>query len=186
MDELFIHTKNVYSDSACYFIGIDVEPPVRIARPSSLRMRRPNTVTGFNDRQFIERDLLNLLKSGRTWFGELFDLTTTYTFSFNIPFLEPGSDEHLACIPVRRVPWGPPITVRSESLPVVALNATFTVQGVAENYTAHIGRYFRTSRLLSPKRQRGPLHHHLQQAQPGDLGRVAGLLGTEQSAITCA
>ena len=44
------------------------------------------TVTAFNDRQFIERDLANLIKSGRTWYGEYFDLVTSYTFNFNIPF----------------------------------------------------------------------------------------------------
>jgi len=84
---LFTHTKHVYADSASYFIGIDVEPPVRIASITSATDAPTQTVTRFNDRQVIDRDLVNLIKSGRTWFGEAYDLVTTYTYGFDVPNL---------------------------------------------------------------------------------------------------
>ena len=86
-DTLFKHTKNVYTDSASYFIGIDVDAPFRI-QPVALTTDAPtHTVTRFRDRQVIDRDLVNLIKSGRTWFGEVYDITTTYTYNFETPNL---------------------------------------------------------------------------------------------------
>jgi hypothetical protein len=84
---LFKHVKNTYTDSASYFIGVDVDPPVRVA-PVTLSSDAPTrTVTRFNDRQVIDRDLVNLVKSGRTWYGETYDLTTTYSYNFETPGL---------------------------------------------------------------------------------------------------
>ncbi len=83
----FIHTKNVFTDSASYFIGIGVDPPHRSA-PAALANGSPTrTVTAFDDHQFLEKDVVNLLKSGRTWYGETFDMITTHNFSFNTPNL---------------------------------------------------------------------------------------------------
>lgn len=84
---LFAHTKHVYTDSASYFIGIDVEPPVRISTITSTTDAPTQTVTRFNDRQVIDRDLVNLVKSGRTWFAEVYDLVTTYSYGFDVPNL---------------------------------------------------------------------------------------------------
>ena len=87
----FFHTKNTYSDSACYFIGLDVEAPTRIVNTALSGDGATDQVTGFTDRQVIDRDLVNLLKSGRTWCGDTYDLTTTYNYNFTVPFLR--SDE---------------------------------------------------------------------------------------------
>ncbi len=135
------HVKNVYSDSASYFIGIDVAPPVRITSASLSTDQPTATVTTFTDRQFIERDLLNLLKSGRTWFGETFDLTLSYTFSFNVPFL--ASDETSS---IRVTGAARTLGTANYSNFVITsggqLNETIAVQGVTENYTGQYGRYF--------------------------------------------
>ena len=86
----FKHTKNVYSDSASYFIGIDIEEPKRIQAVAQSTDPLTDQVSAFTDRQVIDRDLVNLLKSGRTWYGETYDLTTTYNYSFSLPFLRPS------------------------------------------------------------------------------------------------
>ena len=87
----FIHTKNTYSDSASYFIGLDVEEPKRMMAASLSTEGSTDQVTVFSDRQVIDRDLVNLLKSGRTWCGDTYDQTTTYNYNFSVPFLR--SDE---------------------------------------------------------------------------------------------
>lgn len=143
-DTLFTHTKNVYTDSASYFVGINIDPPKRI-QPVALN---PNpatrTVTQFNDRQFIERDLVNLLKSGRTWYGETFDITTTYSFNFETPGL-------VCTYPARVVIGGAARTLNSgiitnQSTFTItsgnALSQTWPVNGVPPNYTAALGRSF--------------------------------------------
>ncbi|MBL7939443.1 MAG: type IX secretion system sortase PorU [Flavobacteriales bacterium] len=138
----FLHTKNVYTDSASYFIGLDVEPPVRVSSASLTEDPATTTVTSFDDHQYIERDIVNLLKSGRTWYGEIFDLTTSYTFGFNSPFPVPG-DSATLCIAgaARTVGTGDysSFDVTSGS----ALDVNFTVQGVSSNYTGALGRAFK-------------------------------------------
>lgn len=145
---LFRHTKNVYCDSAHYFVGIDVEPPVRIGSASLGSGVPTHTVSTFNDRQFIERDVLNLLKSGRTWFGELFDITTSYTYSFNVPNIVQTDSAVVRVTGAARtlgLSNSSSFEVRSSG----ALDETFTVQGVSENYTGPYGRMFdRTLKFL--------------------------------------
>lgn len=93
----FNHTKNTYSDSATYFIGLDVEEPKRMGDVALSGDAATDQVTAFTDRQVIDRDLVNLLKSGRTWCGDTYDLTTTYNYNFSAPFLK--SDEP-ACVTI--------------------------------------------------------------------------------------
>jgi hypothetical protein len=83
----YVHTKNTYTDSATYFVGIDVEPAKRIGEAALSSNPATDQVTGFTDRQVIDRDLVNLLKTGRTWFGDTYDITTTFNYSFSVPNL---------------------------------------------------------------------------------------------------
>jgi len=141
-DVYFLHTKNVYTDSASFFIGLDVEPPVRVSAASLTENPVTTTVTAFDDHQYIERDIINLLKSGRTWYGEIFDLTTSYTFGFNSPFPVAGGSATLCVSGAARTVG----TVNFSSFDVnsgSALDVNFTVQGVSDNYTGAIGRPFR-------------------------------------------
>ena len=83
----FNHVKNVYSDSASYFIGIGTDGPKRIAAVVQSTAPPTNQVTAFSDRQVIDNDGINLIKSGRTMFAETFDQVTTYNYNFNLPNL---------------------------------------------------------------------------------------------------
>ncbi len=87
IDTLYAHTKHVFTDSASYFLTLDVEPPVRVQAIPQSTLPATRTITQFNDRQVIDRDLTNLIKSGRTWFGEVYDMVTTYNYSFDTPNL---------------------------------------------------------------------------------------------------
>lgn len=138
----FAHTKHAYSDSACYFIGLDVDAPKRIAPAQLTSDPATVTVTTFNDRQFIERDLVNFLKSGRTWYGETYDLTTTYNYAFDTPFLV--SNEQ-ACVKVdvaaRTLMTGG--MTNSSTFSIVSgsgLNGTLAVTSVSGSYTGAYAR----------------------------------------------
>lgn len=135
----FVHTKNVFTDSASYFIGIGIEPPYRIQNVAVANESPTATVTTFNDRQFIERDLVNLIKSGRTFYGESFDQVTTYNFSFDTPFLVPEEPAVLTVNAVARTVG----TSNSSSFNVVsgsALNSSFTILGLGSGYTQPAAR----------------------------------------------
>ncbi|MDD4215300.1 MAG: hypothetical protein PHR81_10850, partial [Bacteroidales bacterium] len=60
-------------------------PGKRITGIPSLSAPADFTATTFNDYAFYENDSLNLIKSGREFYGEVFDMTTSRSFSFNFP-----------------------------------------------------------------------------------------------------
>lgn len=91
-DNLFHHTENIYSDKTFYFLTTDGNDGLRVS-PVSQPTSYDQTITTFDDFQFVEQDLTNLLHSGRLWLGEKFDYTnTSSSHSFNIPGILASSD----------------------------------------------------------------------------------------------
>lgn len=87
----YFHTKNIYSDYSYYFIEVDNGNGKRILDRPSLNSTT-SVINSFDDHVFYEKDLVNVLNSGRQWYGEAFRLTPARDISFNIPGLIPNSD----------------------------------------------------------------------------------------------
>jgi hypothetical protein len=89
----WFHTKHYYSDSAYYFIKINDTDPLRISTENNTEVA--NRVSdSFQDFIFVESDQYSPAKSGREFYGDLYDavLTGNYTFSFpNVKTTEPAS-----------------------------------------------------------------------------------------------
>src|SRR6188508_221717 len=89
VNKRFTHQKNLFSDSAYYFITIGGAGK----RIASLQINTPPalTVNSFNERIFHELDTINLLSSGKEWLGEEFadapSKTLSRSFSVSIPDL---------------------------------------------------------------------------------------------------
>ncbi|HEV8271949.1 MAG TPA: type IX secretion system sortase PorU [Chitinophagaceae bacterium] len=87
LNKRFIHQKNLYSDSAYYFITIGGIGN----RITSLQVNTPPTlsVNSFNERIFHELDTINLLSSGKEWLGEEFadapGKILSRSFSISVP-----------------------------------------------------------------------------------------------------
>ena len=82
----FKHEINKFSDTTYYFLtfGNTGEPIKRISSQASQAL--PNQIVNtFNAHEYYERDLVNIIKSGDKWFGEVFDVKTTYDFTFSFP-----------------------------------------------------------------------------------------------------
>jgi len=90
-DKKFHHTLNRYADTTYYFITTELGQGKRITQQSSSTLLATKTVRTFDDYAFHETDAINLIKSGREWFGEVFDLTTAYNFSFTFPNIDVSS-----------------------------------------------------------------------------------------------
>lgn len=89
LNKKFIHQKNIYSDSAYYFITIGGAGKRILAQQN---IPAPTgSVNSFNERIFHELDTINLLSSGKEWFGEEFadapGKTLSRSFTVNIPNL---------------------------------------------------------------------------------------------------
>ena len=85
---LFSHTSHLYSDSSYYFINLGgPHLPFRIG--SAITTTNPEThiVNSFLDFKFLENDAINLLKSGSQWYGDVYDVQTSFSYEFNFPNL---------------------------------------------------------------------------------------------------
>ena len=82
---IFKHSKNLYSDTAWYFINSDLGPGKRISSQAQSSATATHTVDVFDDYGFVENDQENFMKTGRRWFGNRMEATNSFSFNFNFP-----------------------------------------------------------------------------------------------------
>lgn len=82
----FDQVNNVYSENSCYFININSsETPLRILNVASSPNPVTHTVNSYTYFDIYENDLVNLVKGGQRWYGELFDTELERVFNFSVP-----------------------------------------------------------------------------------------------------
>lgn len=87
----FSRVLNIYDDYTAYFININsAEPPARITQADLTNSPPSHQVTDYNSYTIHEQELVNLMRSGQRWYGELFDANLTQNFSMNIPDINPN------------------------------------------------------------------------------------------------
>src|SRR5690606_32577027 len=80
---------NLYSDRSYYYVTTTGGNGKRITdmpQPSSGN----TTITTFEDYQFHEKDLINIVRTGRRWFGEPFNIDAEQEFNFRFPGVVPS------------------------------------------------------------------------------------------------
>lgn len=84
----FVKTTNCYSDLGYYFISSGGNEKI-IENKDELDDSDTQPIRNFIDYQFQEKDLTNLLSSGREWYGDEFN-NTTYerNYSFSVPDID--------------------------------------------------------------------------------------------------
>ncbi|MBX9851784.1 MAG: type IX secretion system sortase PorU [Cytophagaceae bacterium] len=87
---IYLHSKNLYSDYAYYFITVSPGTGTRVVDQASVG-GATQTITSFDERIFHEIDKQNIVISGREWYGEVFDFTTEQTFSYPAPGITPNT-----------------------------------------------------------------------------------------------
>ncbi len=80
----FEYEKNIYSDTAYYFLNVDGADGKRIATKENLAGTPTATITSFNDHISFEEDEINLISSGRGWYGETISSGETQVFNHQI------------------------------------------------------------------------------------------------------
>ncbi len=79
------YSPHSFSDTSFYYITSDLGTGQRIPQQTS-SSASPNKTTNTQDYfGFHELNTLNVVKSGREFYGEKFDFNTSYSFNFNIP-----------------------------------------------------------------------------------------------------
>jgi len=79
----FYYESNLYSKQNFYFITVGPDAGKRI-EPATEASGSSVVVDTFNDFVYHESDEYSELKSGREWFGERYDVNTTYAYRFDI------------------------------------------------------------------------------------------------------
>ncbi len=90
-NKVYTHKKNKYTLTSAYFITASLGSGKRIQTEASLSQPADFVVTEFDDYAFHEIDSLNLIKSGREFYGEVFDVKTSYSYDFSFPNVVSGS-----------------------------------------------------------------------------------------------
>ncbi len=78
---------NIYTDKSYYFLNISPGNGKRIASLQQPEGTPDLVIDTFNDYKFHELDEYNLVKAGRRWFGDRFDIEPLKTFQFEFPNL---------------------------------------------------------------------------------------------------
>ncbi len=82
---LFSHTINPYTDQTFYFLNFNQEEGKRVAVTDYSGLTPTSYVNEFTDYAVHENDAVNILKTGREWYGELFRDQTVYEYAFQFP-----------------------------------------------------------------------------------------------------
>ncbi len=95
---IYTHQINYYSDTTWYFLTLHEDKPgKRILKKESQHQLPTISTTEFIDRQFHELDLVNLILSGREWFGEIFSMAKpSYSFDFVFPDRIPNREAFIS------------------------------------------------------------------------------------------
>lgn len=81
----FKHQIHYFSDYTYYFLRVNEEVGLRIQNSSSISEVEDFVVNSFNDFVFRESEEVNLIKSGRRWYGDPFGFTNVRDFTFSFP-----------------------------------------------------------------------------------------------------
>ncbi len=127
--------NNLYADRSYYYVTVQGSDGKRItpmAEPTGTTITPINT---FDDYQYHERDLVNVARLGRKWFGEDFGIENTRAFRFTFPNIVPGSQINIAAMAASTAFANTSLTITANESPVgaiafTALNAESQVLGV--------------------------------------------------------
>jgi len=82
---LFVHQINFYTDQTFYFLNINDSPGKRVPLIEYPGLTPTVTVEEFTDYVAHENDTVNILKTGREWYGERYGDQNSYDYTFNFP-----------------------------------------------------------------------------------------------------
>lgn len=79
--------NNIFTDKSYYYVNVDGGLGKRIQNMPQPASASNYVINTFQDYQFHEVDEINIVRVGRRWFGERFDVENEKQFEFNFPNL---------------------------------------------------------------------------------------------------
>ena len=81
---MFRHQANLYASSTYYYLTEDVGTEKLAPKFDELTAQETHTASSFDSFRVYEKEKYNLIKSGKTWFGESFINGTSRNFTFDL------------------------------------------------------------------------------------------------------
>ncbi|MCU0446659.1 MAG: type IX secretion system sortase PorU [Microscillaceae bacterium] len=81
--QLFEHQKNLYADTTYYYLTVGNSAGLRVQNEASAA-GASLTLETFDAYTFYEREINNILRSGREWYGEQFGFQNEQRFNLNV------------------------------------------------------------------------------------------------------
>lgn len=134
---MFVHEKHDFSDYIYYFLS-DVESPVNMAQAESFS-NYDTEVSEYTGYAVHENDSLNLITSGRTWYGEHFDIETSYSFPFAFSDIVAGEECKIYSNTLARSSSNSSFLVRNNGTTIKSISQT------AVNTTHYTSQYAKES-----------------------------------------
>ena len=82
---IFKHQLHYFSDLTYYFLRVNYEQGLRVQDAAVITQPEDVVVTSYDDYAFRESEEVNLIKSGRKWYGDAFGFTSKRDFKFSFP-----------------------------------------------------------------------------------------------------
>ena len=86
-----ISHNNLYDSKSYYYVTYQGQQGKRINEMPNLGNVSSTTINTFDDYQFSEKDLINVARLGRKWFGEQISVVDELPFEFKVPNFVAGS-----------------------------------------------------------------------------------------------
>ncbi|MCP9610783.1 type IX secretion system sortase PorU [Coprobacter tertius] len=94
----FTFTKNPYSTAGYYFLTQNDSPEIPIETQPANDDASLSTITSYIDYALHKKELINISKSGRNFYGEDFKYNARQTFTFDIPGIVPDTDVDITAV----------------------------------------------------------------------------------------
>ncbi|WP_247237741.1 type IX secretion system sortase PorU [Telluribacter sp. SYSU D00476] len=91
----FRHQINYYADTTYYFLTAGKAPGLRVTGLASINAEGGDVVDQFDDYWYHEEESVNLLQSGREWWGEYLGLSSQLSLPVPLTGLVPGTEARL-------------------------------------------------------------------------------------------
>ena len=121
----FIKVKNIYSDSAYYFLSFHEPHGKRIQQVEDKGSAHPK-ISYFDDVLLHEEDKVNILSSGRNWYGERFAPGAAMDVNFEVFDYVPDSEikVRLQCMSTNTAPSSFTLSSNGKDVGELSLEAT--------------------------------------------------------------
>ncbi len=132
-------TNNLYADKSYYYITYQGNDGKRIQDLSQPSGTATESITTFDDYQYHEIDKYNLIKLGRRWFGEEFNIQNEQSFDFTIPNID-------TTVPINLKIYSGAVAITTTSFDVMANStAVGNISLYSDNDTKAVGKSFSTT-----------------------------------------